>query len=67
MTMSKNNTRDDPEIDENSEEYRDVEAQLDHLNQYMDSMEERIRQHNEKLRALLNEQRAEREQKKSEN
>uniref|UniRef100_A0A183EF16 RH2 domain-containing protein n=1 Tax=Gongylonema pulchrum TaxID=637853 RepID=A0A183EF16_9BILA len=41
-----------------------LDSQLDHLNQYMDKVEERIKAHNEKLMITLRQQKEEREKKR---
>ena len=41
-----------------------MDCQLDHLNHYMDKVEERIKAHNEKLMDTLKHQREEREKRR---
>lgn len=50
--------------DDGSEEIRKLDSQLDHLNHYMDKVEERIKAHNEKLMDTLRQQREEREKRR---
>lgn len=45
-------------------EIRRLDSQLDHLNHYMDKVEERIKAHNEKLMDTLKHQREEREKRR---
>ncbi|VDN05087.1 unnamed protein product [Thelazia callipaeda] len=45
-------------------EIRKLDSQLDHLNHYMDKVEERIKAHNEKLMDTLRQQREEREKRR---
>lgn len=52
------------EMDEGSEEIRKLDSQLDHLNHYMDKVEERIKAHNEKLMDTLRQQKEEREKRR---
>lgn len=47
-----------------SVEIRRLDSQLDHLNHYMDKVEERIKAHNEKLMDTLKHQREEREKRR---
>lgn len=53
-----------PEVDDNIEEIRKLDSQLDHLNHYMDKVEERIKAHNAKLMDTLKHQREEREKRR---
>lgn len=53
-----------PEIEDGVEEIRKLDSQLDHLNSYMDKVEERIRAHNEKLMDTLKHQKEEREKRR---
>ncbi|KAL3990188.1 hypothetical protein ACH3XW_30740 [Acanthocheilonema viteae] len=50
--------------DDGNEEIRRLDSQLDHLNHYMDKVEERIKAHNEKLMNTLKHQREEREKRR---
>ncbi|VIO88704.1 Uncharacterized protein BM_BM2216 [Brugia malayi] len=50
--------------DDGNEEIRRLDSQLDHLNHYMDKVEERIKAHNEKLMDTLKHQREEREKRR---
>ncbi|VDK82532.1 unnamed protein product [Litomosoides sigmodontis] len=50
--------------DDGNEEIRKLDSQLDHLNHYMDKVEERIKTHNEKLMDTLKHQREEREKRR---
>uniref|UniRef100_A0AC35TYI9 Uncharacterized protein n=1 Tax=Rhabditophanes sp. KR3021 TaxID=114890 RepID=A0AC35TYI9_9BILA len=54
----------DPEHEESSEEIRRLDSQLDHLNEYMNKVEKRLRDHSDKLIATLQEQREEREKRR---
>ncbi|KAJ1369050.1 hypothetical protein KIN20_030430 [Parelaphostrongylus tenuis] len=49
---------------EETEEIRKLDSQLDHLNDYMTRMEERIKLHNEKLMETLRHQKEEREKRR---
>ncbi|VDM60563.1 unnamed protein product [Angiostrongylus costaricensis] len=49
---------------EETEEIRKLDSQLDHLNDYMSKMEERIKLHNEKLMETLRQQKEEREKRR---
>uniref|UniRef100_A0A7E4VSR3 Sec2p domain-containing protein n=1 Tax=Panagrellus redivivus TaxID=6233 RepID=A0A7E4VSR3_PANRE len=53
-----------PEIEDNNEEIRKLDSQLDHLNDYMEKVEERLKEHNERITAMLQEQKAEREKRR---
>lgn len=50
--------------DDGNEEIRRLDSQLDHLNHYMDKVEERIKAHNEKLMDTLKHQKEEREKRR---
>ncbi|CAG9531492.1 unnamed protein product [Cercopithifilaria johnstoni] len=50
--------------DDGNEEIRRLDSQLDHLNHYMDKVEERIKIHNEKLMNTLKHQREQREKRR---
>ncbi|KHJ99533.1 hypothetical protein OESDEN_00469 [Oesophagostomum dentatum] len=49
---------------EETEEIRKLDSQLDHLNDYMTKMEERLKLHNEKLMETLRHQKEEREKRR---
>ncbi|EPB80539.1 hypothetical protein ANCCEY_00436 [Ancylostoma ceylanicum] len=49
---------------EETEEIRKLDSQLDHLNDYMSKMEERLKLHNEKLMETLRHQKEEREKRR---
>ncbi|KAE9419349.1 hypothetical protein Angca_001733 [Angiostrongylus cantonensis] len=49
---------------EETEEIRKLDSQLDHLNDYMSKMEERIKLHNERLMETLRQQKEEREKRR---
>ncbi|KAI1707560.1 hypothetical protein DdX_12396 [Ditylenchus destructor] len=53
-----------PEFEENTEEIRRLDSQLDHLNEYMDRVEERLKAHNEKLMETLRQQKEDREKRR---
>ncbi|VDM76493.1 unnamed protein product [Strongylus vulgaris] len=48
----------------NGNEIRKLDSQLDHLNDYMSKMEERLKLHNEKLMETLRHQKEEREKRR---
>ncbi|EFO18965.2 hypothetical protein LOAG_09529 [Loa loa] len=50
--------------DDGNDEIRRLDSQLDHLNHYMDKVEERIKVHNEKLMDTLRHKREEREKRR---
>ncbi|WKY15504.1 hypothetical protein Q1695_000745 [Nippostrongylus brasiliensis] len=52
------------ENSEDIEEIRKLDSQLDHLNDYMSKMEERLKLHNEKLMETLRHQKEEREKRR---
>uniref|UniRef100_A0A0N4ZZG3 Uncharacterized protein n=1 Tax=Parastrongyloides trichosuri TaxID=131310 RepID=A0A0N4ZZG3_PARTI len=54
----------DPLVDEGNEEIKRLDSQLDHLNEYMDKVEQRLREHSDKLLATLKEQKEEREKRR---
>ncbi|KAK6057683.1 hypothetical protein COOONC_04759 [Cooperia oncophora] len=49
---------------EDVDEIRKLDSQLDHLNDYMSKMEERLKLHNEKLMETLRQQKEEREKRR---
>jgi len=53
-----------PDMEDNTEEIRKLDSQLDHLNEYMDRVEERLKAHNEKLMETLKQQKEEREKRR---
>ncbi|CAD5235487.1 unnamed protein product [Bursaphelenchus xylophilus] len=50
--------------EDDADEIRRLDSQLDHLNEYMDKVEERLRSHNAKLVETLNQQKQEREKRR---
>uniref|UniRef100_A0A914GTU2 Uncharacterized protein n=1 Tax=Globodera rostochiensis TaxID=31243 RepID=A0A914GTU2_GLORO len=53
-----------PELEDNQEEIRKLDSQLDHLSDYMDRVEERLKAHNDKLMETLRQQREDREKRR---
>ncbi|KAL3124901.1 hypothetical protein niasHT_001794 [Heterodera trifolii] len=53
-----------PELENNQDEIRKLDSQLDHLNDYMDRVEERLKTHNDKLMETLRQQREDREKRR---
>uniref|UniRef100_A0A915D2E4 TOG domain-containing protein n=1 Tax=Ditylenchus dipsaci TaxID=166011 RepID=A0A915D2E4_9BILA len=53
-----------PDMEDNTEEIRRLDSQLDHLNEYMDKVEERLKIHNEKLMETLKQQKEDREKRR---
>ncbi|MFH4980740.1 hypothetical protein AB6A40_007449 [Gnathostoma spinigerum] len=53
-----------PESEDGTDEIKKLDSQLDHLNHYMDKVEERIRAHNEKLMDTLRHQKEQREKRR---
>ncbi|KAL7079184.1 hypothetical protein ACQ4LE_001087 [Meloidogyne hapla] len=53
-----------PELEDSHEEIRKLDSQLDHLNEYMDKVEERIKVHNDKLMETLKQQKEDREKRR---
>jgi len=53
-----------PELEESTEEIRKLDSQLDNLNTYMDRVEERLKDHNDKLMETLKQQREDREKRR---
>ncbi|KAF7629957.1 hypothetical protein Mgra_00009030 [Meloidogyne graminicola] len=53
-----------PELEDSHEEIRRLDSQLDHLNEYMDKVEERIKAHNDKLMETLKQQKEDREKRR---
>uniref|UniRef100_A0A915P5B8 Uncharacterized protein n=2 Tax=Meloidogyne TaxID=189290 RepID=A0A915P5B8_9BILA len=53
-----------PELEDSHEEIRKLDSQLDHLNEYMDKVEERIKAHNDKLMETLKQQKEDREKRR---
>ncbi|CAD5228034.1 unnamed protein product [Bursaphelenchus okinawaensis] len=49
---------------EDADEIRRLDSQLDHLNEYMDKVEERLKAHNARLVETLNQQKQEREKRR---
>jgi len=60
MTMLNEN----PSTEENLDEIRNLDSQLDHLNDYMNKIEEKITVHHQKLTEQLQQQREEREERR---
>lgn len=52
------------ELADNDEEIRRLDNQLDHLNEYMAKVEQRLTAHNEKLKQTLQQQREDREKRR---
>uniref|UniRef100_A0A1I7UAI8 Uncharacterized protein n=1 Tax=Caenorhabditis tropicalis TaxID=1561998 RepID=A0A1I7UAI8_9PELO len=52
------------ETTEESEEMRKLDTQLDHLNEYMSKMEERLKAHNDRMMETLKQQKEEREKRR---
>lgn len=52
------------EVTEETEEIRKLDTQLDHLNDYMAKMEERLKAHNDRMMETLKQQKEEREKRR---
>ncbi|CAB3400063.1 unnamed protein product [Caenorhabditis bovis] len=52
------------DITEETEEIRKLDSQLDHLNDYMSKMEERIKAHSDRMMETLRQQKEEREKRR---
>ncbi|CAO4385013.1 unnamed protein product [Caenorhabditis nigoni] len=52
------------EVTEETEEIRKLDTQLDHLNDYMSKMEERLKAHNDRMMETLKQQKEEREKRR---
>ncbi|CAI4229289.1 unnamed protein product [Auanema sp. JU1783] len=52
------------ELNEETEEIRKLDAQLDHLNEYVSQMEQRLKDHNDKMMEALRQQKEEREKRR---
>uniref|UniRef100_A0A8R1E1R5 Uncharacterized protein n=1 Tax=Caenorhabditis japonica TaxID=281687 RepID=A0A8R1E1R5_CAEJA len=52
------------ETTEETEEIRKLDTQLDHLNDYMSKMEERLKAHNDRMMETLKQQKEEREKRR---
>ncbi|CAI2356790.1 unnamed protein product [Caenorhabditis sp. 36 PRJEB53466] len=54
----------DGDVTEETEEIRKLDTQLDHLNDYMSKMEERLKAHNDRMMETLKQQKEEREKRR---
>ncbi|CAL2049705.1 hypothetical protein CAEBREN_06703 [Caenorhabditis brenneri] len=52
------------DVTEETEEIRKLDTQLDHLNDYMSKMEERLKAHNDRMMETLKQQKEEREKRR---